>query len=161
MYFECTNRICRDEVPRNVYWVVALVQGQLDINKDVQINKLWKNSSHKGLGKYSEEKCLEQRSKVWPAIKNNIPDNFIGKDKHQERIGQREAEKYLGKSYYHHIKYFAANSLAALMWRWYLNSNIQPYNYPQRLQEGIDGIRIKTNNLIYTWKAEMKQNRVI
>ena len=64
MYFECTNRICRDEVPRNVYWVVALVQGQLDINKDVQINKLWKNSSHKGLGKYSEEKCLEQRSKV-------------------------------------------------------------------------------------------------
>ena len=42
-----------------------------------------------------------------------------------------------------------------------MNNNIQPYSYPQRLQEGTDGIRIKASNLIYTWKAEMKQNKVI
>jgi len=88
-------------------------------------------------------------------------DNFIGKDKHQERIGQREAEKYLGESCYHRIKCSAANSLSAFMWRWYLNTSIQPYNYPQRLQEGVDGTKIKASSLIYMWKAEMKKNVVI
>jgi len=42
-----------------------------------------------------------------------------------------------------------------------LNSNIQSYSYSQRLQEGGDGIRIKASSLIYTWKTEIKQNRVI
>ena len=37
---------CRDEGPRKVYWAVGLVRGHLavrgwlDLNKDVQINKL-------------------------------------------------------------------------------------------------------------------------
>ena len=34
--------------------------------------------------------------------------------------GQRITNIY--KSCYLHIKYYPANSLAALMWRWYLNS---------------------------------------
>ena len=38
-----------------------------------------------------------------------------------------------------------------------MNSNIQPYIYPQRLQEGVNGIRIRTSNLIYTWRAEKKK----
>ena len=37
-----------------------------------------------------------------------------------------------------------------------MNSNFQPYSYSQRLQEGADGIRINTSNLVYTWKVEMK-----
>ena len=48
---------CRDEGPRKVYWAVSLVRGhlavrgRLDLNKDVQINKLWKDFGHKGLRK--------------------------------------------------------------------------------------------------------------
>ena len=33
------------------------------------------------------------------------------------------------------------------MWRWYLNSDIQPYNYSQRLHESGDGTRIKARQL--------------
>ena len=40
-----------------------------------------------------------------------------------------------------------------------MNSNFQPYNYYQRLQEGVDRIRINTSNLLYTWKVEMKERR--
>ena len=29
----------------------------------------------------------------------------------------------------------------------------------QRPQEGADGTRINTNNLIYTWRVEMKEER--
>ena len=56
VYFFIYN-ICRDEGPRKVYWAVGLVQGhlairgRLDLNKDIQISKLWKDFSHKGLGK--------------------------------------------------------------------------------------------------------------
>jgi len=42
-----------------------------------------------------------------------------------------------------------------------MNSNIQSYNCPQRLQGDVDGTRTKASNLIYTWRAEMKQKRVI
>ena len=69
-----------------------------------------------------------------------------------------EAKKYLRENSYHRIKYSVANSLAALMWKWYLNSDIQPYNYPQKLQEGADRIRIKVRNLTYTWRVEIEQN---
>ena len=42
-----------------------------------------------------------------------------------------------------------------------MNSDIQPYNYPKRLQEGDDETKIKVSKLIYTWRVEMKQNKVI
>ena len=45
-------------------------------------------------------------------------------------VGQRKANKYLRENCFHHIKYSIANSLAALMWRLYLNSDVQPYSYP-------------------------------
>ena len=38
-------------------------------------------------------------------------------------------EKYLRESCYNYIEYSAANSLAALMKKWYLNNNYQPYSY--------------------------------
>ena len=43
-----------------------------------------------------------------------------------------------------------------------MNSNFQPYSYPQRLQEDVDGISIKKiSNLTYTWRAEMKEGEGI
>ena len=53
--------------------------------------------------------------KIWSAIKSNILVLPMDKDKYQEGTGQRKATKYLRKSYYHHIKCSATNSLAALM----------------------------------------------
>ena len=47
-----------------VYWVMSLVQGYLVIrgligfNRKVPIGELWKDSSHKGLVRLSEEKCV-------------------------------------------------------------------------------------------------------
>ena len=67
--------------------------------------------------------------KMWSAIKSNIPDRSMDKDKYQEGTGQRKATKYLRKSYYHHIKCSATNSLAALMRKWFLNSSFQPSSY--------------------------------
>ena len=43
-----------------------------------------------------------------------------------------------------------------------MNSNFQPYSYPQRLQEDVDGISIKRiSNLTYTWRVEMKEGEGI
>ena len=48
-------------------------------------------------------------------IKSNVPDNSIDYDKYQEESGQMKVMKYLRESCYHHIKYFAANSLTVLI----------------------------------------------
>ena len=53
--------------------------------------------------------------KVWSAIKSNVLENSIDKDKYQEGTGQREAIKYLQESCYHDIECSVANLLAALM----------------------------------------------
>ena len=101
--------------------------------------KVWEGNTRRNASSAKQSK----NQKVWSTIKSNTPNNSTGKDKYQEEIGQREAEKYLGESYYHRIKCSTANFLTALMYRWYLNSDIQPYSYPQRLQESTDGIGIK------------------
>ena len=53
--------------------------------------------------------------KVWFAIKSNVLDNSIDKDKYQEGTGQRKDTKYLRESCYHRIECSAANPLTALM----------------------------------------------
>ena len=68
-----------------------------------------------------------------------------------------EAQKYLRESCYHRIECSVANFLAALMRKWSLNSVFQPYNYPQKLQEGVDGTCINTDHLPCTWRVEMKR----
>ena len=88
-----------------------------------------------------------------------VPGDFVDKEIHQESTRQWKAMKYLRDSCYHRIEYSVANSLAALMRKWYLNRNFQPYSYSQRLQEGVDGIRNNTSNPIYTWRVEMKEER--
>ena len=97
--------------------------------------------------------------KVWHAIQGNVPRDSIDKDTHHESTRQREAMKYLRKNCYHCIECSVTNSLAVLIRKWYLNSNFQPYNYSQRLQDGADGTKINTNDLIYTWRVEMKERR--
>ena len=49
--------------------------------------------------------------------KSNVPGDTVDKDIHHESTGQRKAMKYLRESYYHHIEYSVANSLAILMRR--------------------------------------------
>ena len=97
--------------------------------------------------------------KVWSAIQSNVPGNSIDKDTYHESTGQRETMKYLRESCYHRIECFVANSMAALMWKWYLNSNFQPHSYSYRFQEGVDGIGINARNLVYMWRVEMKEGR--
>ena len=64
--------------------------------------------------------------------KKNLPTIILNhsmvEDKYQEETGQRIPMKYLRESCYH-LKCFAANSLAALIRKWYLNSSFQSYNY--------------------------------
>ena len=78
---------------------------------------------------------------------------------HYERTWQMGAMKYLRENCYHCIECSVANFLAALMRKWYLNSTFQPYSYSQRLQEGVDGTRINTSNLMYMWRVEIKERR--
>ena len=95
--------------------------------------------------------------KVWSAIQGNVPGDSIDKDIHHEGTRQRGTMKYLRESCYHRIECYVANSLATLMYKWYMNSNFQPYSYSQRLQEVVDGTRINVRNLVYTWRVEMKE----
>ena len=97
--------------------------------------------------------------KVWSVIQNNVPRDSIDKDTHHGSTSQRGTMKYLRKSCYHRIKCFIANSLVTLMWKWYLNSNFQPYSYSQILQEGADWTEINARNLVYTSMVKMKEWR--
>ena len=62
-------------------------------------------------------------------IQSNNSGNSIDKDIYYERTRQIGAGKYLRESYYYCIECSAANSLAALMRKWYLNSSFQPQSY--------------------------------
>ena len=54
---------------------------------------------------------------------------------HYEHAGGMGVRKYLRESCYHHIECSAANSLATLMRKWYLNSDFQLYSYsPETLE---------------------------
>ena len=70
-------------------------------------------------------------------IQSDIPGSSIDKDMHCERTGQIGAGKYLRESRYHCIECSVANSLTALMRKWYLNNSFQPYSYsPKTLGMG-------------------------
>ena len=60
----------------------------------------------------------------------DVLGSLVGVDKHCRDIRQGKILKYFrGESYCHRIKCSAANPLAALIWRWYLNSGFQSYSY--------------------------------
>ena len=88
--------------------------------------------------------------KRWSVVKSNVLGNSIDMDKHYRDIGQEIVQNILGESYCRHrIKCTVANSLVALMWRWYLNSGYQPYSYYTGIMEDADGTSINTA----TWHA--------
>ena len=96
---------------------------------------------------------------MWSAIQSNVPGDSIDKDTYYRSTRQKGTMKYLRESYYHHIEYSVTNSLTALIWKWYLNSNFQPYSYFQRLQESANRTGINVRNLVYPWRVEMKEGR--
>ena len=53
--------------------------------------------------------------RMWSAIKSNIPNYSMDKDKYQKETKQRKAIKYLRESCYHRIECSTTNPLAALM----------------------------------------------
>ena len=75
------------------------------------------NHDRPGRGPRRNVTLVEQSRgrKMWSAIKSNIPDRSMDKDKYQEGIGEKKAMKYLRKICYHRIEYSTANSLAALI----------------------------------------------
>ena len=80
----------------------------------------------------------------------------------RKRWVNRELRNIWEESYYHRIECSTSNPITALMWKWYLDSNFQPYSHPQRLQEDADGTSIREiSNLIYTWRAKMKKGKEI
>ena len=94
--------------------------------------------------------------KRWSVVQSNVLGSSIGTDKHYRDIGQKRVQNILGESCYHRIKFTAANSLTALMWRWYLNSGYQPYSYYIGIMEGADGTSINTSHLACTWRTRMR-----
>ena len=97
--------------------------------------------------------------KVWSTIQSNIPEDSIDKNTHHESTRQRGTMIYPRERCYHHIECSVTNALATLMWKWYLNSNFQPYSYSQRFQKSADGTKFNTKNLVYMWRVEMKERR--
>ena len=95
----------------------------------------------------STKRSINQR--MCSVIQSDVSGSSIDKDMHCERIGQKGVEKYLRESCYHRINCSAANSLVALMRKWYLNSSLQPYNYsPKTLGEGwCDKNQVQQSNL--------------
>ena len=77
--------------------------------------------------------------KVCSVIQDDAPGSSIDKDMHCKRTGQMGPKKYLRKSCYHHIEYFATNSLAAFTWRIPLNNTalVAPtHKRPVRVSDG-------------------------
>ena len=77
---------------------------------------------------------------------------------HYEHAGGMGVRKYLRESCYHHIECSAANSLATLMRKWYLNSDFQLYNYsPETLERcWCDRDQHKQSNLHFEGRDEGK-----
>ena len=138
----------------------SVVRGQINNKEDVRIWTSRASYDFERWGKYAkEEYLLSKRSggqKVYSIVQGDVPGSSINEDMLCEHTGQMGAEKYLKESYHHRIECSVANSLAALMRNWCLNSAFQPNSYPQRLQEDADGTRINTSNLMSTWRVEMR-----
>ena len=66
---------------------------------------------------------------VCPIIQGDVLGGSIDKDMYYERIEGVGARKYLRESCCHRIECSVANSLAALIRKWCLNSSFQPYSY--------------------------------
>ena len=136
----------------------------MSTNEGRWIIRLRKRSDHNEQVTLSEEQPLlgQQSSSLksdhasstgqWATVLKRI--------RFRERWVNRELRNIWEENCYRRIECSTSNPLAALMWRWYLNRDFYPYSCLQRLQEGANGTSIKEiSNLIYTWKAEMKEGK--
>ena len=74
-----------------------------------------------------------------PIIQGDFPRSSTDKDTPYERAEGSRAKKYLGESYYHHIKCSAINFLIAFMWRRLLNNAAlvaQTHREPKGVSDG-------------------------
>ena len=96
-----------------------------------------------------------------PVIQGDVPGDFIGKDMHYEGTGRMGARKYLRKNCCHRIKYFAANFLAAFMWRRPLNcaALVTPtHRGPVRVTDGTSSRVVAW--MFDKWKAKIIQKEI-
>ena len=78
------------------------------------------------MGRQSEEEYLLKQAKHWsdidPNDQSDLPRSSNNRDVRHKRTGKMGTQKYLRESCYHRIECSVANSLAALMRKWPLNS---------------------------------------
>jgi len=75
---------------------------------------------------------------VCSITQSDLLENATERDVPYEHTGRMTIQKYLRESYYHCIKCFAANFLAALMWRRLLNSvalTTSTHRRPERVSD--------------------------
>ena len=160
--------ICRDEGPRYRNWAVGsargrqITWGQISTSEGIQINGPWKRPDHNEQETFSKD--FRHTDVFRGGLKFDHPSRIGQQAIVLERINiregwdKRELWNIWEENCYHRIEYSVSNLLTALMWKWYLTNNFQPYSYPQRLQKCVDGTSIKkTSNLIYMWRADMKE----
>jgi len=105
-----------------------------------------------------------------------IPKIQLERTSIAETLDKEKSQNILGESCCLCIKCIAANSLAALMWRWCLNSGFQPYNYyimtyedcwwdkyPNQLSrmhvEGEDESKRQYKMRMSEWEEEIRKRR--
>ena len=107
-------------------WGHLVVWGQVNAVMEVRISE-WRNGvyswgSRKVVRGGMPHRLSEAEVRRCGLLsRNNVLGNSIDKDTHHESTRKKEVMKYLKESCYHRIECSAANSLAALMWKWYLN----------------------------------------
>ena len=103
-----------------------------DISKDDQLRKKWKLHCRKSWKLFIIDLNLSEVKShlgkgLWGGLKHSYPLGYYFKGTlwQEGRIldkGWGWRITNICRSYYLHIKCFSTNSLVALMWRWYLNS---------------------------------------
>ena len=98
-------------------------------------------------GRRSEEKFLLEYDKYSSNMfSNDESDLYRGssdRDKPYEHTRRKGTQKYLRKSYYHHIKCTEATFLAAFMWRRPLNNAALATTTHKKLKRVSDGMSIQ------------------
>ena len=117
-----------------------MVQEWINSSEVVKFRVPWVGCKWKGWGRLSEEEYLlgwtNHRSNVYPIVQGDLPGNSTDRDVHYEHTREMGAQKYLRKRYYHHIECSIANSLVALMRKWFMNSVCSALQQPPKTSGG-------------------------
>ena len=100
---------------------------------------------------------MKHGSNVYPFVQSDLSGNSIYGDVHYEHIRGMEVQKYLREGCYHHIKYFAANFLATLIWRRPLNITTLVAPTHRGLVRVSDG----TSTQVVAWTTDKWRAKII